>query len=88
MRHCSRARAATRVLAAAAVVYASASLAYLAVVRLAGVGTPFMDSLTPEQRTILSRSKRTRGAIFLASLLACGLAALAIARVLPPQKLP
>lgn len=64
--HCDR--TATQLLAAAAVVYASASVLYLLFVALCGVGTPFKDSLSVEQREILASSKRVRGRIFLTSV--------------------
>lgn len=64
--HCDR--TATQLLAAAAVVYASASVLYLLFVALCDVGTPFKDSLSNEQRNILASSKRVRGKIFLTSV--------------------
>lgn len=66
--HSSCDRTATKLLAAAAAVYASASILYLLFVALCDVGTPFKDSLSIQQRKILASSKRVRGKIFLASV--------------------
>lgn len=58
---CSRPVAA---LAYVALAYLMACLAYVAVVRCAGIGTPFRDSLTAEQLALKRESARARATIF------------------------
>ena len=67
MRHCG-CPAATLLLADVALVYLAASAAYL--LRTRCLGTPFADSLTPEQREVKRAAARERGAIFASSLAA------------------
>ena len=62
MKWCSRTPLATRLLAAAAVVYSLSCVGYLLLTR--NYGTPFKDSLTTEQRALLRESKRRRGEAF------------------------
>ena len=64
--HCSPAVAA---LAYVALAYLFTCIGYLAVVHCGGVGSPFNDSLTPEQREIKKRSAHTRSRIFWGALL-------------------
>ena len=59
-------------LATAALVYLLACLSYL--IMTLSVGTPFADSLTPEQRAIKRASARRRGIIFLQSLVVASVA--------------
>lgn len=56
-------------LAALALGYAIACAVYLLLVRLSGVGTPFLDSLTPAQRGVLEASKGKRRTAFLVGAL-------------------
>lgn len=56
--HCYRCSPATRLFASAALVYALASVGYLALTR--SMGTPFHDSLTPPQLAILAEAKAKR----------------------------
>jgi hypothetical protein len=64
---CSVGGAAERMAASATVAYATACALYY--VRTRGVGTPFLDSLTEEQREIYAESARVRGRIFCESAL-------------------
>ena len=54
--------AVTRVGATLSMIYAGACVVYLVLTRT--VGTPFMNSLTPEQRVIKKESARVRGNAF------------------------
>ena len=63
-----RCRPEVLVLAYVALVYLVASVTYL-VVTLSFVGTPFKDSLTPEQRAIKKQSSTQRMGVFLVSVL-------------------
>lgn len=56
-------------LAYIAIAYMGASVIYLVIVALMGFRTPFKDSLSEEQRCILKRAKRNRGAAFAAGIL-------------------
>lgn len=56
-------------LAYVAIAYMGASVIYLAIVALMGFGSPFKDSLSEEQRCIMKRAKRHRGAAFAAGVL-------------------
>ena len=59
--------ATVQLLAYATLTYALASVVYLIITSCANVGTPFTDSLWPEQLAIKKKSARTRAAIFWAS---------------------
>lgn len=70
---CSRA---TAILAYAALWYLAISAIYLVVTQADGcfgIGTPFKDSLSDEQRDILAESKRTRRRVFCAAAVASAL---------------
>lgn len=68
LEHCQRCGPVATALAYAALGYLIASVVYLLLTKL-GMRTPFLDSLTPEQRSILDRSKRQRRGAFLAGVL-------------------
>lgn len=55
------------VLACIAGGYFVANVFYLIGVRVLGLGTPFLDSLTPEQQRIMAASARKRRALFYVS---------------------
>ena len=64
---CSRAQGArtTALLAYAALTYVLASALYMLVTRC--MGTPFLDSLTPEQKAIKKASSRDRMRVFVSA---------------------
>lgn len=66
--HCYRCSPTTTLLASLALAYALSSAGYLALTRSAG--TPFHDSLTPEQLAILAGAKAKRRHAFETALLA------------------
>lgn len=59
----------TALFAQLALGYLIASLVYLLWARLASMGTPFADSLTPEQRAILEASRGQRRTAFFVGVL-------------------
>lgn len=81
LRHCSCSHA-VLVLAYLSLAYAMASVGYMVLTRYAPAyrGTPFADTLTPEQRAILAASKRVRGQAFAVA----GAAAVALLAVWRP----
>lgn len=68
MPHCTCSRL-TMGFAQLALGYLIASLFYLLWTRLSSMGTPFSDTLTPEQRAILEASKAQRRTVFLVGVL-------------------
>ena len=52
----------------AAVAYLLACVTYLVLARCTNVGTPFLDSLTQEQRELKAKSSLVRGTLFAHSL--------------------
>ena len=66
--HCHPAVA---VLAYIATGYLGASVLYLVLTRCMGLGTPFKDTLSAEQRRVLAASKKSRGRVFGGSALIC-----------------
>lgn len=56
------------ILACVALSYVLAGAAYLVTVRVMKLGSPFMDSLTAEQREIYKQSREQRRRIFYGSL--------------------
>ena len=68
LKHCYCSRT-VAVLAYAALAYLMACIGYMAVVKCGPVGSPFGDSLTPEQIAIKKESAGSRSKIFWMSLL-------------------
>ena len=66
LHHC-RCSPTTMLLSKLAISYLIASVVYLVVTR--GFGTPFLDSLTEEQRRVMRTSKEKRGRVFYVSFL-------------------
>ena len=67
--HCYRCSPVTVGFAYLALGYLITSVVYLLWTALAAWGTPFLDSLTPEQRVVLESSKAQRRAAFLVGTL-------------------
>ena len=65
-----------RLLALATVLRFLAAVFYL--LRTRGIGTPFSDSLTEEQRAVRGESERVRGRIYASSLLYATLAVISL----------
>lgn len=66
LRHCTCSPT-TMLLSKLAISYLIASVIYLVVTR--GFGTPFLDSLTEEQKRVMKTSKEKRGRVFYVSFL-------------------
>ena len=75
--HCYRCNRVTAALAYLALAYLLASVVYVVVTKLT-LGTPFHDSLSDRQRSVLAESKARRRTVFLVGLAASVVALCAV----------